>query len=281
MSSQSFVTMFACATAMIALGTAACSVTAGEEPGGTSEDAVTSGASCNLPGGTDAPGAKAPRCAVIAPAGAKLRKTASITAAEVQPEGWGGLPCGWELSLASTSIGSSVASCNLWGEVDGRAAGEDISGFVHASLLDCQMADERADEFEARVKTACKNSYGTGAAGTTTYAPAECAPEAGWTKVATHTIALTQGEGRDAAAIATAAGKSAKVAAIFSASAGGQYLGCFKTGASGTYGGAAALQSTYAIGTTSAFHAISGNKTTYASSATVEYYLVRGEATVR
>lgn len=279
---RSILTLVLAASAL-AIATAGCAVEPGEEAPGESADEVVGTNKCMLPGGTDKPGAKAPRCAVVAPLGARIRASASLTAREVQPEGWGGMPCGWELSLQDTSIGSSVSSCNLWGEFSGTAAGKPLHGFAHSSLVECQMADESAGEFDARVGRACKGTFASAAVpAAPTYSPSSCAPDAAWRKVASHNgVPMTQGMGRDAAAVSTQPGKSAHIAAIFRAYAGSTYLGCFKTSGSRTYGGAAAVQGTYSVASTSPFHVINGGVTTWATSATVDYFVTAGDATVR
>ena len=117
-------TGFVCLAAALAASVMACTATSGDEESGATQDAVVGSEKCMLPGGTDTPGAEAPRCRVVAPAGAKLRATASATAAEKQPVGWGGLPCGWEMSLTDTAMGTTVSSCSLWGNFEGKAQGK-------------------------------------------------------------------------------------------------------------------------------------------------------------
>jgi hypothetical protein len=245
------------------------------------EGAISGGERCMLPGGTDVPRAPLPRCAVVAPAGAKVRRQASTTSAEVQPSGWGGLPCGWDLQLASTSLGTTVASCNLWGEVDARAAAANVHGFIHASLIDCKMLDEGDDVFDARVRRACGESLDVEQR-PPTYVPSTCNADEGWQSITTHSaVALSGGAGRDAAAVSTAAGKNARVAAIFRAYDGGMYIGCFKTSVSARFGGASSSTATFAVATTSPFFATAGGTTRHASQASVEYFLVDGDADVR
>jgi len=95
-------------------------------------------------------------------------------------------------------------------------------------------------------------------------------------------IRLHDGSGSDSALVTTTA--ASRVAAVFKTyrqNASGQtdYVGCFRTGGSGSY--AANISAAYAVSTTEGFYETEGGVTRYATWADVDYYLVEGKASIK
>lgn len=222
-------------------------------------------------------------CMITADLGAKLRAEATADSKDLlEEEGWGGLPCGYEIHVDASKLGAKANGCSTWAHGTALVNGEKTSGYVNASLLTCRRANETNDAFAKRFTPQCTNF--SNATGEPAPDPDTCEPGPGWTKAASHNgIALDDGAGGDSALIATS-GSTAKISAVFKAyrvNGKGQtdYVGCFRTRVSGAYG--KNISAAYALHTTEGFYEYEGATKTYATWADVDYYVVEGAASIR
>lgn len=271
--------------ALSAIGCASQEATEGDTATGASA-ATSTDCYANVTPGTDNPGADPDSlCVITADLGAKLRSEASASSEDMLASvGWGGLPCGYQFHVdlrheGSAVLGKEALGCSIWSYGTAIVNGDEMSGYINASLFKCRSQHETNEEFLKRFTPTCTDFSNESGLSQSTDA---CVPEAGWTKMASHDgIRLHDGAGADAALVTTKS--PTKVAAIFKAyrqNAKGQtdYVGCFRTNGSGTYG--AHVSAAYTVNTTEGFYEYEGANKRYATWADVDYYVVQGNASI-
>lgn len=289
MNTTLFASKVSLSAVLLALAAVGCAAENASEEAASSDSALAS-TDCyaNVTPGTDNPGASSDSlCIITADLGAKLRAEASASSADLlSSAGWGGLPCGYQLHVDlrnpnAAVLGEKANSCSVWSYGTAVVNGEKASGFVNASLFKCRGVNETNDEFVKRFTPTCTDfSNDTGASEPQ---PDTCEPGPGWKKMASHDgIRLDDGSGADSALVTTTS--KSRIAAIFKAyrqNAHGQtdYVGCFRTKGSGTYG--ANVSAAYSINTTEGFYEYEGGVKRYATWADVEYFVVEGNASIK